>query len=117
MFLSPGRALFSIRYHLLIAFTAGLVLTPVLVVHAQGGVDLTGTGGKHKIQGRIYFPSGRRSDATAVRVNLESTSSEKLSLLADLNGTFTFNSIAPGQFDVVGLVDEVPLTYDCVRNP
>jgi tetratricopeptide (TPR) repeat protein len=100
MFLSPGRVLFSIRYYLLIAFTAGLVLTPVLVVRAQGGVDLTGTGGKHKIQGRIYFPSGRRSDATSVRVNLESTSSEKLSLIADLNGTFTFNAIAPGSYNV-----------------
>ena len=32
-------------------------------------------------------------------------------------GAQSFNSIAPGQFDVVGLGDEVPLTYDCVRNP
>jgi hypothetical protein len=29
----------------------------------------------------------------------------------------SFSSIAPEQFDVVGLGDEIPLTYDCVRNP
>jgi hypothetical protein len=29
----------------------------------------------------------------------------------------SFNSIAPDQFDVVELGDEIPLTYDCVRNP
>jgi len=69
-------------------------------VYAQGGVDSTGTGGKHRIQGRIYFPSGRRSDAPFVKVTLESTSSESLSVIADLNGSFTFNSIAPGSYTV-----------------
>lgn len=29
----------------------------------------------------------------------------------------SFNSIPPEQFEVVELGDEVPLTYDCVRNP
>jgi hypothetical protein len=29
----------------------------------------------------------------------------------------SFGSIKPDQFEVVGLGDEVPLTYDCVRNP
>jgi hypothetical protein len=29
----------------------------------------------------------------------------------------SFSSIAPDQFDVVELGDEIPLTYDCVRNP
>jgi len=29
----------------------------------------------------------------------------------------SFNSITPDQFEVVELGDEVPLTYDCVRNP
>ncbi|WP_319447373.1 MULTISPECIES: hypothetical protein [unclassified Mycobacterium] len=29
----------------------------------------------------------------------------------------SFSSIAPDQFDVVELGDEIPLTYECVRNP
>jgi hypothetical protein len=29
----------------------------------------------------------------------------------------SFSSIPPDQFDVVELGDEIPLTYDCVRNP
>jgi hypothetical protein len=29
----------------------------------------------------------------------------------------SFGSIKPDQFEVVGLGDEIPLTYDCVRNP
>lgn len=76
-----------------------LLLVPTILVQAQGG-DLTGTGGKHRIHGRIYFPSGRRSDATAVQVILESSSSERLSVVADLNGSFTFNAIAPGSYSV-----------------
>ncbi|MEO8433751.1 MAG: tetratricopeptide repeat protein [Pyrinomonadaceae bacterium] len=77
-----------------------LLFVPVMLARAQGGIDTTGTGGKHRIQGRIYFPSGRRSDAGAVRVVLESSSSEKLSVIADLNGSFTFTSIAPGSYNV-----------------
>ena len=75
-----------------------MLLVPITLASAQGGNDLMGTGGKHRIQGRIYFPSGRRVDANAVRVTLESSSSERLSLIADLNGSFTFNSIAPGSY-------------------
>ncbi|MDT5161858.1 MAG: hypothetical protein QOC90_2168, partial [Mycobacterium sp.] len=29
----------------------------------------------------------------------------------------SFTDIAPDQFEVVELGEEVPLTYDCVRNP
>lgn len=75
-----------------------LLLMSLLPASAQGGKETTGTGGVHKIQGRIYFPSGRRSDATAVKVTLESTSSERLSIIADLNGSFSFQSLAPGSY-------------------
>lgn len=101
MFLSPREAVSRDRHlHLLVHLgcAALMIFVPLLLARAQGGIDFTGTGGKHKIQGRIYFPSGRRSDATAVRVTLESTSSERLSLIADLNGSFAFNSIAPGSY-------------------
>lgn len=101
MFLSPGRAV-AVQTHclrlLLVGCVALLLFVPAMQARAQGGIDYTGTGGRNKIQGRIYFPSGRRSDALAVRVTLESTSSERLSLIADLNGSFTFNSIAAGSY-------------------
>ncbi|MEK6279995.1 MAG: tetratricopeptide repeat protein [Acidobacteriota bacterium] len=102
MLLSPGRAAIqSSSFRLLqISCVALLVFIPVISGRAQGGVDSMGTGGKHKIQGRIYFPSGRRSDATAVKVTLDSTSSERLFVMADLNGSFTFNSLAPGSYSL-----------------
>ena len=63
-------------------------------------MESSGTGGRNKIQGRIFFPSGRRSDASSVKVTLESTSSEKLFVIADLNGTFSFTSLAPGNYSL-----------------
>src|SRR3954451_24760873 len=102
MFLHAGRAIAQgIGCRALQALSLILLLClSSAAIHAQGGIDSTGTGGKHKIQGRIYFPSGRRSDANAVKVTLESTSSESLSLIADLNGSFTFTSIAPGSYSL-----------------
>jgi tetratricopeptide (TPR) repeat protein len=72
----------------------------VIASYAQGGVDSMGTGGRHRIQGRIYFPSGRRSDTTNIKVTLESTSSERIFVIADMNGSFTFNNLAPGNYTV-----------------
>jgi Tfp pilus assembly protein PilF len=100
MFLPAGRAMAqSIGSHFLQALSLILFLSlSSAAICAQSGVDSTGTGGKHRIQGRIYFPSGRRSDVSSVKVTLESTSSESLFLIADPNGGFTFNSIAPGSY-------------------
>lgn len=99
MVFSPRRAFTQGRRIRFLYFSCAalLLLVPTILVRAQG--DLVGTGGKHRIQGRIYFPSGRRSDAT-VQAILESSSSEKLSVVADLNGSFTFNAIAPGSYTV-----------------
>ncbi|MBA2734392.1 MAG: tetratricopeptide repeat protein, partial [Acidobacteria bacterium] len=100
MFLPTGRATaYRARLRFLQPLSIILLLLiPLLPVYAQGGIESTGTGGKHKIQGRIYFPSGRRSDVSAVRVNLESTSSERLFVIADLNGSFAFNLLSPGSY-------------------
>ncbi len=65
-----------------------------------GGVDSTGTGGLHTIQGRIYFPSGRRNDAR-IRVKLQSVNSGELSVFSDTNGGFTFRGLEPGSYAVV----------------
>jgi Tfp pilus assembly protein PilF len=102
MFLSPGLTVARRRRlrFLHLSCAALLIFVPVILARAQGGVDTMGTGGRHKIQGRIYFPSGRRSDAAAVKVTLDSTSSERLFVIADLNGSFTFNSLAPGSYSL-----------------
>ena len=77
-----------------------LIVTPRHSAFAQGGVDMTGTGGRHSIVGRIYFPSGARADLR-LKVRLESTRYSELSVLADSNGSFGFKSLLPGSYTVV----------------
>ena len=78
-----------------------LLLAPLQSSQAQGGgVDITGTGGRHAIKGNIYFPSGVRADLR-LKVRLESTRYSELSVLADSNGTFGFKSLLPGSYTVV----------------
>lgn len=79
-----------------------LMLLCSLPVWAQsgGGVDQTGTGGRHTIQGRIYYPSGRRSDVR-VKVKLENFQSGELSVFSDPNGSFVFKGLEPGSYTVV----------------
>lgn len=66
---------------------------------AQSGVDISGTGGRHEIKGRIYFPSGRRADIR-LEVKLENPAGT-LSVFTDSNGSFNFRSLAPGNYTVV----------------
>ena len=103
-------------YYSLLALLAVLSFTlPSATARAQGGVESSGTGGKHRIQGRIYFPSGRRSDAASIKVILESTSSERLFVIADLNGSFVFNYIAPGSYRLtVDAGEEYEPAYESV---
>lgn len=83
------------------ALCAGFILlVSVVSVAAQSGVDFGGTGGKHTIQGRLYFPSGRRADMS-VRVKLESTAAGELSVFADLNGSFSFRNLSAGSYTIV----------------
>lgn len=81
---------------------AAIFLVFPLAAQAQsgGGVDPTGTGGIHRIQGRIYFRSGRRSDLR-LPVRLESYNSGQLSALSDANGTFAFRGLIPGSYTIV----------------
>ncbi len=83
-------------------FSVALVLLSLASVQAQsgGGVDPTGTGGRHTIQGRIYFSSGRRSDVR-VQVKLESYNAGELSVLSDSNGSFRFSGLSPGSYTVI----------------
>lgn len=65
-----------------------------------GGTDLIGTGGRHVIQGRVFFPSGRRTDVR-LKVKLENMNSGDLSVLTDANGSFSFRGLNPGSYTVV----------------
>jgi Tfp pilus assembly protein PilF len=85
-----GRALCAI---LLVAICAS-------AARAQIGVEDTGTGGKHVIQGRLVFPSGRRAD-TRLKVRLQTQSSGELSVYTDNNGYFGFRSLEAGSYTVV----------------
>lgn len=88
--LSAGRALCALLLAALCAPAA----------RAQIGVDDTGTGGRHVIQGRIVFPSGRRADAR-LKVRLQTQSSGELSVYTDANGYFGFRSLEAGSYTVI----------------
>ena len=70
------------------------------LAQAGGGIDLTGTGGRHTIQGRIYYPSGRRSDSR-LKIKLQNFNSGELSVFSDPNGSFSFKGLDPGSYTVV----------------
>jgi tetratricopeptide (TPR) repeat protein len=97
---------------LVTSFTLLLLMLSFAPAYAQGGIESIGTGGKHTIQGRIFFPSGRRADAP-IKVKLESTNAGMVSVIADPNGTFTFRNLEPGSYTVVIESDE----YETVREP
>jgi tetratricopeptide (TPR) repeat protein len=61
---------------------------------------MTGTGGLHSIQGRIYLPSGRTPE-TSITVKLQSTTFSTLSTDTDPGGAYMFGSLAPGSYVVV----------------
>lgn len=104
MFSLSGRAAAhkESSFYARLFFTALIFIASIVTAHAQGGggTDFTGTGGKHTIQGRIYFPSGRTADMRA-KVKLENTSSGGLSVLADIDGAFRFTNLSSGSYTIV----------------
>jgi Flp pilus assembly protein TadD len=79
-----------------------LLLSLAVVANAQGGggIDSTGTGGRHSVSGRLVFPSGQRADAR-LKIKLESPTNGDLTVLADGNGNFMFRSLQAGNYTVV----------------
>ncbi len=101
MFLRSGRA--PARTHL--ALLQLLLIAPFLLfcaapLYAQMGADNTGTGGRNTIRGRLFFPSGRRSDI-AFKITLESMTTGNLSVFPDSYGTFTFRNLLGGSYTIV----------------
>jgi tetratricopeptide (TPR) repeat protein len=76
-----------------------LILTPSIFANAQSGgkYDATGTGGLHTIQGHVYLPAEPPGGAI-IKVKIESTNSSGLSVIADVNGGFTFRNLEPGPY-------------------
>src|SRR5690349_6983124 len=91
-----SKGLFLTSFLVLLITAAGLNA----LAQSGGGVDQTGTGGRHTIQGRIYFPSGRRSDVR-LKVKLENFQSGELSVMSDPNGSFVFRGLEAGNYTVV----------------
>ena len=78
-----------------------IVICLPIAASAQGsGRESTGTGGNHIIQGKIFFPSGRRAEGN-IQVKLQSFGVGEISTIADSSGSFTFTSLSPGNYIVV----------------
>ncbi len=82
-----------------------LVLLIVLCVpaaaSAQGsGRESTGNGGNHIIQGKIFFPSGRRAEGN-IQIKLQAFGESEITTIADSSGSFTFTSLLPGNYTIV----------------
>jgi Flp pilus assembly protein TadD len=86
------------RSSLLIMFL--LFSAGVAQAQSGGGIDTTGTGGRHSITGRLVFPSGQRADLQ-LKVRLESPGLGDLSVLSDVNGNFSFRSLLAGNYTVI----------------
>jgi Flp pilus assembly protein TadD len=84
------------RYSVLLT----LLLFSSVIAQAQSGVDMTGTGGRHSISGRLIFPSGQRVNSQ-VKIRLEAAGEGDLTVLSDLNGNFSFRSLIAGNYTIV----------------
>src|SRR6266404_3931737 len=99
MYLLKGGASLMRHYFGTILIAASMLCLATGDAYTQG-VNGSGTGGIHVIQGRIFLPSGRSLDS-AVSVRLESTNFSTLSVYTDQNGAFVFRLLAPGNYTVV----------------
>src|SRR5262245_35117835 len=98
--LSSSNATRGQRPDLLKALLFLLLIAPISARAQSGGrYDSVGTGGAHTIQGHIYLPTRPQAGMTII-VKIESTNAPSLSVVADLNGTFTFGNLEPGSYDL-----------------
>lgn len=103
---------FSITRHL--SLLAALLLLACGAARAQGGgVESSGTGGQHSIQGRIIYSSGKRAEAR-MKIRLESSAYGDMTVLSDPNGSFSFRALKPGNYTVI---IEGGDEYETVREP
>jgi len=100
--------------------TSALIVSCALAAMAQAPGSSRGGGlpsgeGNISLQGRIHFPSGQTASGKQIKVSLESISAfGSNSTVADQDGVFRFNSLAPGDYTVV--VDAGP-EFEKAREP
>jgi len=112
MFFREARALARPVLPTLLLLAALLTAAPRASAQLSG-TDVSGTGGRHSINGRIISPSGLRTDLR-LRIKLESTSHGDIWVFADANGQFRFQSLRPGAYTVVVEGGE---NFENVREP
>lgn len=89
-----------------------MLLATAAALAQGGGRETTGTGGKHVITGKIFFPSGRRAEGS-IQIKLQSYSVAEISTMADSNGSFTFSSLSPGNYTIVVIAGD---DYEIARE-
>lgn len=91
---------FSLLHRFSFLITLLLFSAAIAQAQAGGGIDMTGTGGRHSINGRLVFPSGQRADLQ-LKVRLENPGQGDLTVLSDINGNFSFRSLRAGNYTVI----------------
>jgi tetratricopeptide (TPR) repeat protein len=101
MFSLPAHGRLRLPLTLAISTPIFVIALFALPTYGQGsGRASTGTGGNHVIQGKIFFPSGRRAEGT-IQVTLTSLQSPEITAIADSSGSFVFAGLSPGNYTVV----------------
>ena len=100
MFSFPARLLQRLNTNRKFLILVIVLCVPTAALGQGSGRDSTGTGGNHIIQGKIFFPSGRRAEGN-IQVKLQSFGAGEISTIADSSGSFTFTSLSPGNYTVV----------------
>jgi len=95
----------SVRRAIVVFFAFLFALVGELFPHAQmNGIDPDpgdrGSGGRRKIQGRVFFPSGRSVDQR-LKVTLTSVGAGEVVGYSDDSGAFSFRRLANGTYTVV----------------
>src|SRR5688572_26476818 len=101
--LSPTNRIYACSVRIArLCMGGALFLICFVSVCAQsgGGMETIGTNGRHTIQGRIYYPSGRSADSRP-RIRLENMNAGDLTILTDTKGEFTFSGLSPGNYTVI----------------
>lgn len=116
MFTSVNTSL-SKRLGLRLVCASAVLLSVALCANAQGvgsSRGLASGGSSNTIQGRVYFPSGERTDKI-IRLRLEGGDSfNGSSTVTDQDGAFRFNGVTPGNYAVVV---EGGKDYESTREP
>ncbi|MDQ6788399.1 MAG: tetratricopeptide repeat protein [Acidobacteriota bacterium] len=101
-------------FSFLLLFSSVVLSFSAVSVYAQMGRNTSGTGGRHTIQGSIFFPDDVRPSDGTITVKLESTSYSSLSVVTDRNGGFSFSNLTPGSYTVIIDAGE---NFEIAREP